>query len=775
MCATRLAVLFATASILFGAFQAPAAQTPYYWYGDGTNLGGGGTWNLTGNNWSSSNTGGGVTNWPDATAYDAYFQGVAGGTVNIDTSVTNAGNLYFGTDGYTFSGGGGTASPLHLPDTATITVDPGVTATIGATLTCAGPFNKDGAGTLYFTAKQSLCPTNKRINVNQGTLKLTSSPFQYSASRVYIYDTGTLDLNGGSFANQMSWYLNGGTLTSSTPFASSSMGIVAESGSSTVQAGPSAPYFTSGTGLSSTSGSGTLTTVGNGFAAGLTSGRINFANSTQTGPLIVKDGVTSYKSTVDGAISLTTGNLTLNNGVLAVQAGSTSGAYLTPSFTSSLGAGAGQVQWVGDGGFGALSTSSPTLTVNLGGNATPDALAWGQQYFVQDGSKLVFGGADLNNSTSVTSTVVWMNPIDLAAGGDATRTIDVESLKTDSHAAIARMDGVLSDSAGVGSLAKTGAGVLILNAANTYHGTTAIGAGTLQVADALALQNSTLDMKSGDAGLVSWGATPATFTLGGLQGARNLNMGGKTLQIGNNDTDTAYDGALDNGAMEKIGNGALLLTGVNTYGGNTTILAGTLLVDGSLASPSVVVNAGGVLGGTGSLAGQISGAGLVSPARSPGTLTADSVNPAGGLDFGFEYTNPTGSTSGNDVLNLTGPTPFAQPLSADNTVGIYLGVPTLNAGDTFAGGFAVTTGDLLSQIADGDFEYYILGAGPSQVTFNGQTYIPLHDWNVDYYFTRTSENGTLVLNSQVPEPVTMSLLALGMAGLGGYIRRRRAA
>jgi fibronectin-binding autotransporter adhesin len=482
MRATRLAVLFAMASALFGALQAPANATLYYWYGDGTNLGGSGTWDLSNTNWSSSDTGGGVAQWPNDATHDAYFQGT-GSTVTVDSSVTNAGNLYFATDGYTLTGSG----TLTLgAGAATITVDSGVTSIVGTSLTCTGPFNKDGAGTLYFTARQYMGSSTKVINVNQGTLKLTGSPFKYSASKVYIYDTATLDLNGGSFANQMGWYLRGGTLTSSTPFSSSSMGIVADSGSSTVQAGPSAQYFTSGTGLSSTSGSGTLTTSGNGFAAGLTSGRINFSTSTQTGPLIVKDGVTSYYSTAAGAISLTTGNLTLNNGVLAVQAGSTSGAYLTPSFTRSLGAGAGQVQWVGDGGFGALSTSSPTLTVNLGGNATPDALAWGQQYFVQDGSKLVFGGADLNNSTSVTSTVIWQNPIDLANGGDATRTIDVESLKTDSHAAVARIDGVLSDSGGVGSLTKTGAGVLILNAANTYTGTTTVNAGLLNVTGALA-------------------------------------------------------------------------------------------------------------------------------------------------------------------------------------------------------------------------------------------------------------------------------------------------
>ena len=53
------------------------------------------------------------------------------------------------------------------------------------------------------------------------------------------------------------------------------------------------------------------------------------------------------------------------------------------------------------------------------------------------------------------------------------------------------------------------------------------------------------------------------------------------------------------GSLTKVGTGTLDLTGANTYTGNTNINAGTLAVDGSLASSSIFVNAGGTLGGNG--------------------------------------------------------------------------------------------------------------------------------------------------------------------------------
>ena len=103
----------------------------------------------------------------------------------------------------------------------------------------------------------------------------------------------------------------------------------------------------------------------------------------------------------------------------------------------------------------------------------------------------------------------------------------------------------------------------------------------------------------------------------------------------------------DNG-ITKAGAGTLVLSGANTYTGNTTVSAGTLLVNGSLATGAVNVGAGCYLGGTGIIGGNTTvsnGAVLI-----PGAIGAN-----GTLGFGANLTLAPGATVDFD-------------LSTDNTV-----------------------------------------------------------------------------------------------------------
>jgi autotransporter-associated beta strand protein len=276
-------------------------------------------------------------------------------------------------------------------------------------------------------------------------------------------------------------------------------------------------------------------------------------NSGFTGQYLVK----GYLRADDGVGLSTNANLILCVGVLE-----TSG-----TFTRALGSKAGQVQWQndsnGNGGFAAVGGA---LTVNLGGNATPDTLTWGSGYFVPYASQeLVLGGG------ASTHDVTFQNQIALSS---AQRSIRVNAAGTTK----AIISGVLSGDASSG-INKQGTGTLVLSGNNTYAGPTLVSAGTLELGHTNALQNSTLDM-----GLA--GSRSATFTvsgtnsynLGGLRGTNNLALGANTLVIGSNNSTNTYWGILSGlgGGLVKTGAGMLTLSGTNTYTGTTVAQAGVL-------------------------------------------------------------------------------------------------------------------------------------------------------------------------------------------------------
>jgi autotransporter-associated beta strand protein len=98
----------------------------------------------------------------------------------------------------------------------------------------------------------------------------------------------------------------------------------------------------------------------------------------------------------------------------------------------------------------------------------------------------------------------------------------------------------------------------------------------------------------------------------------------KKLVFNRSDTYT-FDGAISGpGQVEQSGSGKTILTAASTYSGPTFINAGTLSVNGSIASSPVSVNFGGTLGGNGTVGPTtILAGGALSPGNSVGTLTVN--------------------------------------------------------------------------------------------------------------------------------------------------------
>jgi|GEM_PF-3541202 len=220
--------------------------------------------------------------------------------------------------------------------------------------------------------------------------------------------------------------------------------------------------------------------------------------------------------------------------------------------------------------------------------------------------------------------------------------------------------GVISGGAapGLSSLTKTDAGTLRLTAANTYTGTTTISAGKLEVTGGSALP---------DAGRVSIASgatlelvTGADETIGSLEGAGNVQLGGQKLTIGADNTASVFSGVISGTAasrIEKVGAEVLTLSNAsNSFTGGVAISEGTISVPSvsSGSGPSYLGAGGTITLGDASYTGGlvVSGSGSYTTDR-PFVLSAG----GGGLAVSNAAAEValTGSVTGSGILVKSGP------------------------------------------------------------------------------------------------------------------------
>ena len=261
---------------------------------------------------------------------------------------------------------------------------------------------------------------------------------------------------------------------------------------------------------------------------------------------------------------------------------------------------------------------------------------------------------------------------------------------------------------GTGNLSQIGSGMSALNAANTFGGQTTVSAGTLQLANSLALQNSTLNYNNLN-GTLSFGTLTAA-TLGGLSGSQSLTLlntsdAAVTLTVGNNGLPTTYSGGLsDAGAgasLTTVDASTFTLTGSSSLGGATNINAGSLVVGSGGVLSTIAANAatGAVLtvaGGT-----LNSSAASAIGTRNVGGGVFSMSSGAANFNGGVALSNADGgliSITGGSLSALSITLPRTSTPGAPSAVGVPPTIPT-NTGLYISGGTA-TIGTLT--IANGN-------------------------------------------------------------------------
>lgn len=208
---------------------------------------------------------------------------------------------------------------------------------------------------------------------------------------------------------------------------------------------------------------------------------------------------------------------------------------------------------------------------------------------------------------------------------------------------------------GEGSFEKTGNGSLTLNGIQTYTGGTKVTFGTLFLGGANRLApTGALTLNGGIFDLNGY-----TQTVGDLSGYGRLVIGTGGLTAGGA-ADTSFNGVITgSGTLTKTGSGTLTLAlsalFPTTFTGTTNANAGTLKVDGAMASSSFQVNAGGTLAGGGSVGvtSVANGGTLAGKAGQSLTLASLTLNDGSNINaaLGAANTMPLFDVAGNLTLD----------------------------------------------------------------------------------------------------------------------------
>lgn len=583
-----------TFAILATAGFRSGFAAPLYWDADGStagnnastgaNLGGSGIWSTANANWWNTNLATPQI-WLDGS--DAIFWGSPGA---VTVSTVSANSLFFKTTGYSLNSG----TLTMLGAATSFNVDTGITATINSTIAGTNTMVKLGAGMLIL-ANTNNANTASTVaggwRIDGGTLRLMAdaglgAPLLDSA-RNTITD---IQLNQCTVQAGASFVLSQNRRTKINTNSSTNRGdAIIDVNGNTLS------WFGSLQG-----GAGSLRVISPGGNGGmLILGTDKIASINPFGSVLPTGG--TNLTIEDRVVVQTSGQVTPTGGELGSET-NTSGGVLTIKLATG-----GQIR---------SESGDYTFLRNLAlgsGGGSLDVGAWIQTFVGSaisgPGGLTKFGSSSLvldNSSATWTGgTSIREGTLQLGRGGSyglLPGTLASPSSVVVSSGATLRFNRGSDKSffdiisgAGKVTIANSPNAVVRLVSDNTYTGQTTISSGILMIGQ-------------GNVG------NPGSIV------SSVVNNGGSL--VFNRVEDLAYAGAINGtGTVIKQGAGRLILTGVHTYTGFTTVSAGTLLLNGAIAGTVNVT--GGTLGGNGLVRGPVSiqAAARLAPGISIGALT----------------------------------------------------------------------------------------------------------------------------------------------------------
>jgi autotransporter-associated beta strand protein len=415
-------------------------------------------------------------------------------------------------------------------DLGTDGATPGTGIAHGVTLTTASNVNTTFSGTIT-DAANIVAGTGGLVTINNGNqlaeVILTGSNTYTGgtllAQGVLVMNnanaigTGTLTINGGSGAGVGiggNGTLNNASIWSSNFSNPNAVGSLTLNGSVTL----TKSIVISQSNASITVG-GVIADSSPGSGFGLTITESTLPGSFGLNGLNTFDGGVTFGSSASGqAMTVKIGNLGLN---------STASALGTGTFT------------IGTTGFTAAQTFNNTSGA-FGTLSTNNAQVWNASYTFTGTSGLDMGTGVVTLSNLGTSPAI-------------TVTVSGNSLIE---------DGVIGNGSVGNSIIKAGAGNLVLDATETYTGTTSITAGTLQLGNGGT--NGSLASNTGTTSFVDAGTLA-------IDRSDNVNLS----IIGNGGNITGA------GGLTQAGTGNLTILSNQTYTGTTTVSNGNLTLNGT--------------------------------------------------------------------------------------------------------------------------------------------------------------------------------------------------